>query len=142
MVIEGVAGELPAAGENVVAAGALRRDTQTAAGRHQHLLLTAQIVIRRRQGEGKVQIPHVVVYRPAAGEPAYHPDSMLLYIGGVDLADGILVFPHNDGVVVLPEHAVCMGPVQPVKDILLQRQVESGIMAATLQIIHHAAYPS
>ena len=92
--------------------------------------------------KGKVDVPQVMVHRPAAGEPAYHPDSMLLYIGGVDLADGILVFPHNDGVVVLPEHAVCMGPVHPVKDILLQRQVESGIMTAALQVIHHAAYPS
>ena len=42
----------------------------------------------------------------------------------VDLRQGILVTAHNDGVVVLPEHEIVPVPGHPVKDVLLQGQVE------------------
>ena len=143
MVIEGVAGELPAAGENVVAAGALRRDTQTVAGRHQHLLLTAQIVIRRRQGEGEVQIAHVVVHRPAAGEPPGQHAALLLQQRGAALPPCVLVPADDHRVAVLPQVQDAGILRHRLRQIRLRGQIPVGIGAAVpigQQLPDHACH--
>ena len=54
------------------------------------------------RNKGKIHISHVVVNCPAPGQSAYYRDPMLSDIRLIDLLRRILVFAHNDRIMVLP----------------------------------------
>ena len=135
----GVAGELHPVDGQVVAAGERRVDAEAGQGPDHRLHKDFEVEaggVGLVHDEGEIQIALVVVYRPAAGQPPGHTDSVGVHIGLVDLLGGVLIFAHHDGVVILPEHEVGLAFVHPLKDILLQGQVKVGIPGRGFQIEH------
>ena len=100
------AGDLAPLHQNIVSAGGLRLQTQTlqrldnrvGEARHADALLIPGI-----GDEGVIQVAQIVVDGAAAGAAAHYVDVMLLHKGTVDLRLGVLVLPHHDGVVILPQ---------------------------------------
>ena len=86
--------------------------------------------------KSKVQIAPVMIYRTASRQPPNHGNTVLLYIGTVDLLQNILVFAHHNRPVVLPQHEAVLSGAQLVKDKLLQGKVPGGIHAGAIQVIH------
>ena len=139
------AGDLPALDADVVPARELRRDAQrgerAAHGPGQRL--HAQRGRVQRVGyEGVVEVPEVVIHRPAPGHAPHDADAVRADIGRVHLLRGVLVEPDDDRIRVLPEHQpVALAPV--FQHELLKSQVESRVSAARLKIVQgHVAPPS
>ena len=79
---KGVAGELPPLGQQIVAPGQLRPEPQQTAGRENDLLLPGEIVVFLCDAERKVQVPHIVKHRAAAGETPCQYTAFLLQKAG------------------------------------------------------------
>ena len=67
---KGVAGEFSAVDQHIVSAGALRLQSQQGHGLGDDGKLPVQVIFCLGYKKGKVQIPQVMEYRAAAGEPA------------------------------------------------------------------------
>ena len=76
-----------------------------------------------------------MVDRAAAGAAAHHMDVMGLHEGAVDLRLGILVLPHHDGVVVLPEQKI-VAPGAMGQHIFLKGKIIIRVPGARFQIVY------
>ena len=85
----------------------------------------------------KIEVPQVVVHRAAARKPADNGDILFLYKGGVYLLPGVLVFPYNYRVVILPEHKIAVFAVKPVKHKLFQSQVAVRVCVKAFDVVNH-----
>ena len=140
MIVEGVAGEFPALGQQVIAAGQLRLDAQQTAGLQDHPLLAGQVIIPGGHGEGEVQIPHVVEHCTAAGQTAGQGASLLLQQAGAALLPGVLVAADDHGVLVLPQVEDAGVVRHMLRQVLLQGQVAIGIGSVAgigIQVLDH-----
>ena len=141
----GVAGELLPVDQDIIAAGDLGGDADLRQGPDHRAAEQGEVegdAVLLICDEGEAEIAQVVIDGPAAGEPANHLNAVLPHIGGIDLLHRVLVLPHHDGVVILPEHEISKGTVQGIKDILLQGQVKGRVNAGTSDVFHpHGANP-
>ncbi len=53
--------------------------------------------------DGKVQIPEIVINRPAAGRTAHNIDLVFVHIGLVDFFGGVLIAADDDRIVIAPQ---------------------------------------
>lgn len=135
--ILGVAGEFLPVDGHVIPPVDLSGDAQRRQRRHHRL--TEQLEVDRLHVAGigderEIQVAHVVVHRPTAGQPPYHPHTVLADELLVDLGSGVLVLADNDGVVILPQHEIGAIPGQRVKHVLFRRQIPRGIGGIEVQI--------
>ena len=100
--VKGVAGELPPLGQQIVAPGQLRSESQQAAGRENDLLLPVEIVVFLCDAEGEVQVAQIVKHRAAAGEPPRQHTALLLQKAGAALLPGVLVAANDHRILILP----------------------------------------
>ena len=127
MLIEGIAGEFPSLGSDVVAARNLRRDSQRLASPGDHRELPGQVVVLLPDQKGKVEVSHVVVHRSAAGETAGQKAPVLLQLSGAAFLPGVLVAADDHGVAVLPQVKDTALLVHCVEEIFLQGQIVVGV---------------
>ncbi len=124
-----VAGNLPPVHRDVVAPLQLRPHPQPAqiipdrAG--ERFPPAERRLLRAALEKGKIDIPQIVVYRPAPCQPAHHRDPPFSQEGGVHLGRRVLVHPddYRRGVPPQENHLLRF----PGKKDLLHRQVVGGI---------------
>ena len=75
-----------------------------------------------------------MVHRPTAREPAYYFDVFFLYIIQVDFRHRVLVFAHNDGIVVPPKHKAIF--LQVFEDVFVSGNVEVGVGGVVVDTEH------
>lgn len=76
-----------------------------------------------------------MVYGTATGGAVYHSNVLLLDKGGIDLLRGVLILPHHDGVVILPQQQIVSFSAVG-QDVLLKRQVIGWVCCAGFKIGH------
>ena len=130
MGVKGVAGELPPLGQQIVAPGQLRSESQQAAGRENDLLLPVKIVVFLRDAEGEVQVAQIVEHRAAAGEPPRQHTALLLQKAGAALLPGVLVAANDHRVLILPQVENAGVLRHSLREIPLQRQIAIRVCAA------------
>ena len=127
--VEGVAGAFSAVGQDIVAAGFFRRDSQAAQGFQDHSQLPIQVIILLGHQKGKIQIPQIVKHSAAAGEPAGQMTTLLSQEGGSAFFPWVLVAADDHGVPVLPEVEDALAFLYAFQQGLLHRQIIVGVVA-------------
>ena len=127
VLVEGVAGEFAAVGQQIVPAGALDGDAQRPAGGLDDRELAGDVVIRLADEKGEVQISAVMKNSAAAGEAAGQVTALLREEGGPAFFPGILVSADDHGAFVLPEIEDQLPCPDPVKQGFLQGEVFIGV---------------
>ena len=103
MAVERVAGEFAAVCQNVVPAGNFGGNAKHPAGLDNDALLLAKVIVLRAKRERKVEVPHVVVDRAAAGKPTGQCPAVALEFRRAAFRPCVLVAADDYGVLILPE---------------------------------------
>ena len=133
----GVAGELLTVDGHVVAAVDLGGDADLRQRGDHRAAEQAEIDglhVARVGDEGEVEVPHIVIHGPAAGETPHHTHAVFADKLLVDLRGGVLVLTDDDGIVVLPEHEIRAVPGQAVKNVLLGGQIPRRVRGVKVQV--------
>ncbi len=127
----GVAGNLFAFHQNVISPGKLCRHAHIPQNVHHRLgkfLEIVEVIRRVGRDERKIEIAQVVINRPPTRKPAYNDDVMGFHIIDVDLLDGDLVAPDDDGGLVDIKHEDLIPRGHVPDQIFFDGQVNPGVL--------------
>jgi hypothetical protein len=87
-----------------------------------------------RSGKRKVQVSQIVVNRAATRKPSHYFDFVFLYVIHVYFGDGVLVFSHDDGIVVAPKHKAIF--LEVFENELVRGDIEVGVGGVVFDTEH------